>query len=145
MADSNVAVSRSPPRPWVIRLLQWSTDALYGLGVLGILAMAGHVGGVIVHLLWEQSPSYSQLLTALDPLLLLVMLAELVHTMTLAIQTHHLPLKPVLALLWLALVRHGVVLATTAASLATANAGATLGGIVMLSILLAFLPTQDAD
>ena len=135
----------SPTRPWVIRLLQWSTDALYGLGVLSILAVAVHVVAVIVHLLWMRSPSYAQLLTALDPILLLVMLAELVHTMTLAIQTHHLPLKPVLALLWLALVRHGVVMAATVSSLATANAGSTLGGIVVLSVLLAFLPTHDAD
>jgi hypothetical protein len=48
-------------------------------------------------------------------------------------------------LLWLALVRHGVVMAATLSALATANAGATLGGIVMLSVLLAFLPTHDAD
>ncbi|PSR25545.1 MAG: hypothetical protein C7B43_16700 [Sulfobacillus benefaciens] len=134
----------SPARPWVIRLLQWSTDALYGLGVLSILGVAVHVMAVIGGLLIRPI-SYTALLTVLDPVLLLVMLAELLHTMTLAIQTHHLPLKPVLALLWLALVRHGVVMAATASSLATATAGATLGGVVVLSGLLALLPAHDAD
>jgi uncharacterized membrane protein (DUF373 family) len=107
----------SPARPWVIRLLTWGTDALYILAILAVL----------------------------DPILLLIMLAELLHTLTLTIQTHHLPLKPLLALVWIALIRHGVVLAALAASLATANAAATLAGIVILSAALAFLPAQDAD
>lgn len=134
----------SPARPWILHLLHWSTDALYGLGILGILGVAVHIVWLLIRLL-EHSVSYATLLTALDPLMLLLMLAELLHIMALAIQTHHLPLKPVLALIWLAFARHGVVLATTASSLATANTAATFGGVVLFTMLLAWLHATDAD
>jgi hypothetical protein len=125
-------------------MLHWSTDALYGLGLLGILGVAAHIVWLLIRLLGH-SVSYATLLTALDPLMLLLMLAELLHIMTLAIHTHHLPLKPVLALIWLAFVRHGVVLATTASPLATANAAATFGGVVLFTVLLAWLHVTNAD
>ena len=73
-----------------------------------------------------------------------MVLAELLHTLSLTIRTHHLPLRPLLALVFMALVRHAVVL-TAAPSLATANTAATFVLLVGLGLLLAKMPGRDAD
>ncbi|WP_053959534.1 phosphate-starvation-inducible PsiE family protein [Sulfobacillus thermosulfidooxidans] len=133
----------SPIRHVVNRLIIWGADGVYFLTVLCVLALSIRVVAGITKILWF-APSYAAMLSALDPLLLLLMLAELLHTVALTLQNHHLPLRPLLALIFIAVLRHGVVLASTM-SLASWNAGATLLGILALSFLLAQIPPQNAD
>lgn len=133
----------SPMRPLVNRLTRWGVDAVYLLTVIAVLALAGRVVYSIIEILWH-APSYSAIVDVLDPLLFLLMLAELLHTILMALQTHHLPLRPLLALVLMAVLRHGVVLASTSA-LDTWNAAATLGGLFALTGLLAKLSSHNAD
>lgn len=133
----------SPMRQVVNRITSWAVDGVYLLTVVCVLALAVRVVASIVRILWH-APSYAAILAVLDPLLFLLMLAELLHTIALALQTHHLPLRPLLALVLMAVLRHGVVLASTSA-LDTWNAGATLFGLFALSGLLARISAHDAD
>ena len=127
----------SPVRPWISRILIWGIDILYLLAVLSIFLLAGHVTDTVAQRLRlsHQSP-YAVLLTVLDPILLLMMLAELLHTIGSAVETHRIPHRQLMALLWMALLRHAVVMTQTAPSLATPNAAATLAGLIVLGIWL---------
>ncbi len=124
-------------------LIEWGASLLYGLSVLFVFGLAiratAYLGDHLVN-----AETYSGILTLLDPVMFLMMLAELLHTLALTIRTHHLPLRPLLALIFMALVRHAVVLASTA-SLATMGAAATALGIVLLTVLLIKIPSHDAD
>ncbi|PSR29378.1 MAG: hypothetical protein C7B43_08535 [Sulfobacillus benefaciens] len=135
--------SASPMRRLVQRVIKWSADGLYLLTVMSVLALAVRVVTVIAHKIMATHP-YPAVLSSLDPILTLLMLAELLHTVVLTFKTRHLPVKPLLALVWIALLRHGVVLATTT-SLASANAVVTLVSVVILSVVLVYLPAHDAD
>ncbi|MCL4493484.1 MAG: phosphate-starvation-inducible PsiE family protein [Firmicutes bacterium] len=135
--QATLTSSRSPVHPWISRILIWGIDILYLLAVLSIFLLAGHVvAAIALRLSLSHRSTYTVLLTALDPILLLVMLAELLHTIAVATQTHRLPKEQLMALLWMALLRHAVVLTQTAPSLATPNAAATLGGLIVLTTLL---------
>ncbi|MCL4318343.1 MAG: phosphate-starvation-inducible PsiE family protein [Firmicutes bacterium] len=133
----------SPMRRLVQRVISWSADGLYLLTVISVIALAVRVMAAVIHKIVVLK-AYPAPLASLDPILTLLMLAELLHTVVLTLQTRHLPIKPLLALVWIALLRHGVVLATTT-SLASANAVVTLLGVVVLSIVLVYLPRHDAD
>ena len=91
----------SPMRQVVNRITSWAVDGVYLLTVVCVLALAVRVVASIVRILWH-APSYAAILAVLDPLLFLLMLAELLHTIALALQTHHLPLRPLLALVLMA-------------------------------------------
>ncbi len=133
----------SPIRQWVNHLIDWGADGLYLLTVLCVLALSFRIVSNIIRILWRD-PSYMEILSVLDPLLLLLMLAELLHTVALTLRTHHLPLRPLMALAFMAVLRHGVVLASTV-SLASWNACATLLGLLALGTLLARLPAHNED
>ncbi len=133
----------SPMRQLVHRVINWSVDGLYLLTVMSVLALAVRVIAAIIHKILVVG-AYPAPLSSLDPILTLLMLAELLHTVVLTLQTRHLPIKPLLALVWIALLRHGVVLATTT-SLASSNAIVTLCGVVSLGVVLVYIPRHDAD
>lgn len=125
------------------RLVEWAVGALYLLTVLFVLALAGKMALAVLHrLMLAATPA--AIIRLLDPLLVLMMLAELLHTVALVLQTHHLPLRPLLALVFMAVLRHAVVLASTM-TLASVNAAATLAGLVILTVLLLNIPSHDAD
>ncbi len=119
--------------------IEWAASSLYALAVFGGLALAGRAAlYVVVRVLWMP---YPHVLSLLDPVLFLMVLAELLHTLCLTIRTHHLPLRPLLALVFMALVRHAIVL-TVGSSLATPDAAATMVGLVILVVLLGRLPAR---
>lgn len=133
-----------PLRQTITRLVEWGAGAVYLMTVLFVLALAGLLANQLIHQLLRAHTTQA-LIGLLDPLLILMMLAELLHTIALVIRTHHLPLKPLLALVFMAVLRHGVVLASTA-PLASWDAAATLIGLIVLSLILVNLPAQqDAD
>ncbi len=135
--------ARTPLHTLLDNLIEWSAASLYLIAVLFVIALAIRtVGWMISHLVL--SWSYSGVLTLLDPLLFLLMLAELLHTLAITLKTHHLPLRPLLALIFMALLRHGVVLASTT-HLNTGNAFATLIGLLIFTVLLEKVPSHDAD
>ena len=124
-------------------LVEWGSILLYGLSVLFVFGLAIHTTVYLgYHLVFTQT--YAGILTLLDPVMFLMMLAELLHTLALAIRTHHLPLRPLLTVIFMAVIRHAMVLASTS-SLATADAAATAVGIVLLIGLLLKIPNHDAD
>ncbi|WP_053958116.1 phosphate-starvation-inducible PsiE family protein [Sulfobacillus thermosulfidooxidans] len=130
------------------RLLVWlqrSTDGLFGLVLVGVWLMAFVVIGLMVVSVWHGPLTYGHLIGLLDPLLFLLMLGELVHTLHLALQTHHLPLKPFIALLWLAVIRRLLVVITTATSWNLTTLGLLVAGLLILSAMLVLLPNQSAD
>lgn len=122
------------------QVIEWIASALYALAVLAALALATRTA--IYFAFRVLGAGYPQILLLLDPVLFLMMLAELLHTLSMAIRTHHLPLRPLVALVFMALVRHAVVL-TAASSLATPDAAATMVGLVILVVLLGRLPARD--
>ena len=124
-------------------LLPWSIASLYIAAVLGVLALAWQTVHTIVSL-FIAADSYPAILQLLDPILLLLLLAELLNTLTITLQSHHLPLRPLVALIFVALLRHGVILISTT-TLATSNALATLIGIIVFAVLLQKLPARDID
>lgn len=125
------------------RLIESGVSALYLLTVLFVLAFAVVLARHLVQGLFRVGDPRA-LLTLMDPLLMLMMLAELLHTIALTLRTRHLPLRPLLALVFIAVLRHAVVLASTA-SIASIDAGATLTGLIVLSLLLVNLPAHDLD
>ncbi|MCL5116335.1 MAG: phosphate-starvation-inducible PsiE family protein [Firmicutes bacterium] len=130
-------------RSTITRLVEWGAGGLYLLTMLFVLVVAALLAkDLILHLL--RATSYASLVSLLNPLLTIMMLAELLHTIALAIRTHHLPLRPLLALVFIAILRHAVVMASTT-RLDTRDALATLIGLVVLSILMVKMPAQDAD
>ncbi len=130
-------------RKAITRLVEWGAGALYLLTMLFVLVLAGLLAkGVILHLV--RATSYASLVSLLNPVLTIMMLAELLHTIAWAIRTHHLPLRPLLALVFIAILRHAVVMASTT-RLDSRDALATLIGLVVLSLLLAKTPARDAD
>lgn len=142
-ASSPQQVPSSPSllAPWAQHL----ADALLGLVLIGTGLLAATILLLLVRSLWTGPWSYAHLLTLLDPVLLLLMLAELLHSVSLALSTHHLPLKPFLALLWLATVRRLLVLITTASTFPLATIGPLFVGLLILSAVLVLLPAQSAD
>ncbi len=137
LSPATSASSLSFVRSWVARILIWGIDILYFTAILGIFLLAIHViGTVFYHLSLSHQSTYAILLTVLNPILLLIMLAELLYTIASAIETHMVPLRQLIALLWMALVRHAVIMTQTAPSLATPNAAATLAGLMVLSLWL---------
>ncbi|WP_020374201.1 phosphate-starvation-inducible PsiE family protein [Sulfobacillus thermosulfidooxidans] len=124
LSEATPLHSGSPIRPLVLRMLLWGIDMLYLLAVFSVLWLAIHVISTLAQRLMAPSP-YGVLLTVLDPILLMMMLAELLHTIVVAFGTHRLPRQQLLALLWMALLRHAVVMTQTASSIATPNAAAT--------------------
>lgn len=136
--------SPSPPSrlaPWVQR----SADVMMGLVLIGTWLLGGTVLVLIGRDLWHGPWTYAHVLTLLDPLLLLLMLAELLHSLSLALSTHHLPLKPFLALLWLAAVRRLLVVITTATTFPLVTIGPLFVGLLILSAVLVLLPAQSTD
>ena len=130
-------------RKTITRLVEWGAGALYLLTMLFVLVLAALLTkDLIQHLV--HATSYASLVSLLNPMLTIMMLAELLHTIAWAIRTHHLPLRPLLALVFIAILRHAVVMASTS-SLDSRDALATLIGLVALSILLAKMPAQDVD
>ena len=130
-------------RHTITRLVEWGAGTLYLLTMLFVLALAVLLAKNLIHHL-VNAASYSSLVNLLNPVLTIMMLAELLHTIAWAIRTHHLPLRPLLALVFIAVLRHAVVMASTT-RLDSRDALATLIGLVVLSILLAKVPAQDAD
>lgn len=136
LSEATPLHSGSPIRPLVSRILLWGIDMLYLLAVLSVLWLAIHVISTVAQRLSMAPSPYDVLLTVLDPILLMMMLAELLHTIVVAFGTHRLPRQQLLALLWMALLRHAVVMTQTSLSIATPNAAATLSGLIILSMFL---------
>lgn len=122
------------------RVVDWGTGGVMILAVGSLLAGAGCLAWQIGRAFWQGHP----VAALLDPILLLVVLAELLHTLALTLKTHHLPFRPVMAVVFMALVRHAVVLVTTG-PFASADGVLTLLALAGFSVLLSRLPAQDAD
>lgn len=137
------STSAAPVRHTIDRLVEWGAGALYLLTVLLVLGVSGRLAAHLIPALARARSSVA-LMGLLDPILLLMMLAELLHTVALTLKTHHLPLRPLMALVFMAVLRHTVVLTSTG-SLASVDAAMSLGGLVALSLLLWRLPNHDAD
>ena len=134
-------ITSAPPlsfiRCWVYRLLIWTIDLLYLIVILSILFLAMHIlGSVLYDLSLFGHSAYTVLLVVLNSILFLLMLTELLYSMALALKTHMVPKEQLVALLWMALVRHGVVMTQTAHSLATPNGAATIAGLIVLGVWL---------
>ncbi len=94
------------------------------------------LGSVLYDLSLFGHSAYTVLLVVLNSILFLLMLTELLYSMALALKTHMVPKEQLVALLWMALVRHGVVMTQTAHSLATPNGAATIVGLIVLGVWL---------
>ncbi|NMP25027.1 phosphate-starvation-inducible PsiE family protein [Sulfobacillus harzensis] len=99
MGPINVLTTRI--RHTINRLIEWGVSTLYLLTVLFVLAFAAVLARHLMQGLFRAGDPRA-LLRLLDPLLMLMMLAELLHTIALTLRTRHLPLRPLLALVFIA-------------------------------------------
>lgn len=89
--------------------------------------------------------SISGLIAVLNPVLYLVMLAELVHILLLSIKTHHITIKPMLALIWIALIRHTLVNISIEGSVYNWDVAVSIVWILILTIAIVHVPDQNSD
>lgn len=113
-------------------LVEWGSILLYALAVLFVFGLAVRTTGYLGHRLVSLQ-TYSGILTLLESVMFLMMLAALLHPLALAIRTLPLPLRSLRTLIFIAVIRNAVVRASTAP---LPTAGAAVGIAVLIGLLL---------